>query len=321
MTEGLNVCVGIDAGSYESKLAYADELNTRIIAVLAGLDMNALREEAEGFFGEPVFSCVAAVPENFTRVERDNLKLRAGACGFDKIEIIPEHEAMILALGECGRTLVYDLGYSGCRIFALDAERLVDSEILNEVCGREFERKFGEYLAERFGVEAVDVNDVRRIMHTLSVEESAMWREGRIFREELDRVEHFAVKRTARVLTRMARVLGPERVVLTGGNVKSPNVWRVIEETLMVKPEYRGNVVAEGAANRAREVQKVSVKAERADNSEKIRELRGEIIGLEDMLTRRQKDRIYGMFRQAEGLNDAGIIALMEDMIRDIRNA
>ena len=318
---GLNVCVGIDAGSFESKLAYSDELSTRIIAVLEGLDMNALREEAEGFFDEPVFLCVAAVPENFTRIERDNLKIRATACGFNKTEIIPEHEAIILALGECGRTLIYDLGYSGCRIFMIDGENLIDSAIVDDVCGREFERKFGEYLAERCCVEAVDTNDIRRIRHTLSSEEPAVWREVKIFRDELDRLEHFAVKRSARVLARMERVYVPERVILTGGNVKSPSVWRVIEATLRAKPEYRGNIVAEGAASMARTLQKGSVKAERADNSAGIRKLRGEIIGLEEILTRRQKDRIYAMFRQAEGINDAGIISLMENLIRDIRNA
>ena len=318
---GLNVCVGIDAGSYASKLAYADELSTRIIAELEGLDLNALREEAEGFFDEPVFSCVVAVPEDFTRVQRDNLKIRAGACGFDKIEIIPEHEALILALGENGRTLVYDLGYSGCRIFMIEGGILIESEIISDVCGQEFEGKFGEYLSERFGVEAMDVNDVRRIRHRLSEEKSAEWRERRIFREELERLEHFAVKRTARVLARIERVCKPERVILTGGNVKSPAVWRVIEEALSVKPEYRGNIAAEGAASRARTLQKGSVKAERADNSVRIRELRGEIIGLEEILTRRQKDRVYAMFRQAEGINDSGIISLMENLIRDIRNA
>ena len=45
------------------------------------------------------------------------------------------------------------------------------------------------------------------------------------------------------------------------------------------------------------------------------------MIGLEEKLTRRQKDRVYAMFRQAEGINDTGIIALMENLIRDIRNA
>lgn len=315
------MCAGIDAGSSESKLAYADELGTRIIARLEGFDLSSLREEAEAFFDEPVFSCVVAVSENFTRVQRDNIKIRAGACGFDNIEIISEHEAIILSLGDSGKTLVYDLGASGCRMFMIDGEELVESEIIDDVCGREFDRKFGEYLAERFRVESVNAMDIARIRDALSEEVSCEWRETRIFREELERIIHFPVKRTARVLSRLERVHNPSRIILTGGGIKIPCVWNVLAESVRVKPEYRGNLIAEGAAFRAKVLRKGSRQTKKEDTSARIRELRGGIIGLEEKLTRRQKDRVYAMFRQAEGISDAGVIALMENLIRDIRNA
>ncbi len=56
------------------------------------------------------------------------------------------------------------------------------------------------------------------------------------------------------------------------------------------------------------------------DTGAKLRELRAGMLELEDKLTRRQKDRVYSLFRQAEGINDAGIITLMEGLICDIKN-
>ena len=309
--DSLNVCAGIDAGSYESKLAYSDELSTRIIARLPGFDMNALREEAEAFFEEPVFSCVTAV--------HGGRRITAGASGFNEVEVLTASEALGFVLP--GRTLVYDLGASGCRMFMLDDGELAESETADDVCGNEFDRRFADYLAERFRAETVDVSEARRIKHELSDREGTTWHEVRILREELERLIHFPVKRTARILQRMAKVHRPDSVIVTGGSVKIPCVMKVLADVLGSVPEYRGNVIAEGASFRARELQKGGRRKQKTDTSSRIRELRAGIIGLEDKLTRKQKDRLYAMFRQAEGINDAGIIALMEKLIREIRSA
>ncbi|MBQ9434289.1 MAG: hypothetical protein IJU26_08750 [Synergistaceae bacterium] len=45
------------------------------------------------------------------------------------------------------------------------------------------------------------------------------------------------------------------------------------------------------------------------------------MLAIEDRLTCRQKDRVYALFRQAEGIHDSGIISLMENLIREIKNA
>lgn len=309
--DSLNVCAGIDAGSYESKLAYSDSLSTRIIARLPGFDMNALREEAEAFFDEPVFSCVVAL--------HGGRRVSAGASGFNDVETITASEALCLVVK--GKALVYDLGASGCRMFMLADGALIESDAVDDVSGNEFDRRFAEYLAERFRVEAVDVSEARRIKHELSEREGTTWHEVRILREELERLIHFPVKRTARILHRMAKVHSPDTVIVTGGSVKIPCVMRTLAEVLGFLPEYRGNVIAEGAAFRAREQQKGGRQTQKADTSSRLRELRAGVISLEDKLTRRQKDRLYAMFRQAEGINDAGIIALMEKLIREIRSA
>ena len=47
-------------------------------------------------------------------------------------------------------------------------------------------------------------------------------------------------------------------VILSGWSVKIPEVRHVVAEVLGMTPEYRGNLIAEGAAAKARELQKDS---------------------------------------------------------------
>ena len=307
----LSVCVGIDAGRCESKLAYSDELSTRIIARLDGFDLTALREEAEEFFDEPLFSCVVA----------SDGRVRTEGTGFSDVHVITQSEAVILGLGRDDRCAIYDLGESACRMYVIDGGKVIDSERIDDVCGKVIDENFADYLSERYSFGVSDVlYESRRIKHALTENKITSWREREIYRYELERVIHFPVKRTARVLQRLVRMHKPEGVILTGGSVKIPEVRRVIADVLGIMPEYRGNLVAEGAAARARELQRDNVRAKRPDNAARLRELRAGMLELEERLTRRQKDRVYAMFRQAEGINDAGIIALMENMLREIRS-
>lgn len=314
--DGLNVCVGIDAGSYESKLAYSDELSTRIIARVSGFDLNALREEAEGFFDEPIFSCVCVAAVN-TRVKTEGT-------GFTNIEEITPSEAIIFALEDESRKIVYDFGESSSRIYVIDAHEVLDKVIIEDVCGKIIDKNFADYLSERYSLNAKEANilsEARRIKHVLSIESYAIWREVKIYRDELERIIHFPVKRAARTINKLMRIHKPEKIILTGGSIKIPEVWHVISSVLGTTPEYRGNIIAEGTAAKAREVQRSTRKNKKPDTGAKIRELRAGMLELEERLTRRQKDRVYAMFRQAEGINDAGIIALMENLLREIRNA
>ena len=311
----LSVCVGIDAGSCESKLAYSDGLGTRIIARLEGFDLTALREEAEAFCEEPVFSCVVAADSG----------IRTDGTGFTDVCGIPQSEAVILGLGRDDRNIVCDLGASACKIYVVDGHEVIESENITDFCGKSIDRDFEEYIAERFRLNPKDPNipiEARRIKHSLTENESAVWREVRIFRDELDRLIHFPAKRTARVIQRLCRVHKPEGLILTGGSVKIPEVVRVFSEVAGMTPEYRGNLIAEGAAAKAREIQKVSARklTDTSGTAARLRDLRADVLAIEDRLTRRQKDRVYALFRQAEGIHDEGVIALMENLIREIQN-
>ena len=311
----LSVCVGIDAGSCESKLAYSDGLGTRIIARLESFDLTALREEAEAFCEEPVFSCVVAADSG----------IRTDETGFTDVCGIPQSEAVILGLGRDDRNIVCDLGASACRIYVVDGHEVIESENITDFCGNNIDYDFEEYIAERFRLNPKDPNiavETRRIKHSLTENDSAVWREVRIFRDELERLIHFPAKRTARVIQRLCRVHKPEGLILTGGSVKIPEVVRVFSEVAGMTPEYRGNLIAEGAAAKAREIQKVSARklTAKTDTAARLKELRADVLAIEDRLTRRQKDRVYALFRQAEGIHDEGVIALMENLIREIQN-
>lgn len=313
---GLSVCVGLDAGKYESKLAYSDGLSTRVIAALSGFDPNALREEAEAFFDEPVFSCVVA---NSGRTE--DLRRRALSCGFTEAEIIPAHEAVSLAIGHEVRALVWDLGEAAGRMYVLDCGHLVESVIAHDVCGGAFDSVLGEYLRNRYGLSEMDTREARRIKHELSEHNYCVWRELRVYREEFERLIYFPLRRSAHVLNRLRRVHRPSRIIMTGGGSKIPIAVKVAGEVLGVNPEVQEDVIARGASLRARELQRTRGQVSGTNTAQRLKELRSGLFELEDRLTRRQKDRLYAMFRQAEGINDAGIISLMENLIREIRNA
>ena len=313
MMADLNVCVGIDAGNYESKLAYSDGLGTRIIARLDGFDLNNLREESEVFFDEPVFSCVVAVPENIKINDYES-------SGFTNIKIISHQEALIYALDNDSKTVIYDFGDSAIRIYMIDNRKLIDNEIINDMSGKIIDIRFSEYLSERFKLDAE--HEANRIKHELSEKEITLWHEIKIYREELERLIHFRVKTSARILERFCRIYHPEKIILTGGSIKIPEIFRVISELIDIKPEYRGNIIAEGASFKAKEIQKTSINEKNSVNIiARIREIKSGMIEIEDKLTRKQKDKLYSLFRQAEGMNDPGIILLMENLIREIKNA
>ena len=171
---GLNV-YAIDAGTDTSKLGYSDNLSTRIIARLDGFDPLSLREEAEIFCDEPVFSCVAAVNPG---THHENIRAKILASGFTEAEIIPAHEALITALNYPGKVLVYDFGASGSRLVVLEGHEVLESVIIPDVCGSGFDKAFAEYLAERRLLRSVNeavIREARRIKHVLSEDEVLKW--------------------------------------------------------------------------------------------------------------------------------------------------
>ncbi len=314
---GLNVCAGIDAGSSCSKLAYSDNLGTRVLARTDGLDFLTLREEAEIFFDEPVYSCVVAVNDEMKKRQREAVRLKAVNAGFRDVDIIGRNEAVILGLSDDRRILVCDFGASGCNFSVVEGgEVLEDCGV--DVGGDMFDKVFAEYLRERRLLKKVDaeiLSEAKRIKHILSEDKSRLWHNMTIYREDLTRLIYFPVKRAAHTLHRLKRVWKPERVILTGGCAKIPLVREFFTGTEIVD-----DVIVRGASLKGLMLSKQEARKNIADTVSRIRALRAEILGIEEGLTRQQKDRLYILFRQAEGINDSGIITLMENLIREIKN-
>lgn len=320
-----NICVGIDAGTKTSKLGYSDNISTRIIAMPEGFDINALREEAEIFFDEPVFSCVIAIPENYSRRQREDILFSAKSNGFADIELITAHEAMCIAVHEDGNILVCDMGASKSEFVILNHDEVIASEIIDDVCGDSFDRAFAEYIADLRLIDSADENilrEVMRIKHVLSERESLTWHERTITRDDLERLIYFPVKRLTHTADKFVRVHKPVRIIMTGGSCNIPLVRKIFAGISPdIQPEYDMNLIIRGASEKAHSLSKENRHNARTDISSRIQELRAGIIELEDILTRSQKDRLYAMFRQSEGMNDSGSITLMENLIREIKNA
>ncbi len=321
----LNVCVGIDAGSSSSKLAFSDDKGTRLIGSTGGFDALTLREAAEVFFDEPVFSCVIAVPENFTRRQRDDVNAASKRAGFRDADIITAYEAMTLALDFPGKVLVYDFGASKSDMVVFESGEVIESVTLDDICGNVFDDVFAGWLSDRFTLDLIDKNILREraesIKITLSESDYVTWREVNIMRGDFERLIHFTVKRAAHTVQRLLRVHHPERFILTGGCANIPEVRSTLAGLTKFSPELRPGLIAEGAALKGRSLTAENSRTQTTNIAARLREIRAGMIEIEDKLTRTQKDRIYMMFRQVEGINDAGIIALMENMIREIREA
>lgn len=310
-TESLSAYVGIDAGSSCSKLGYSDNLSTRVIARLDGFDATALREESEIFFDEPVYSCVIAANPGV------NLRASAELSGFRDIEIITSHEAIITALNYHGRALVYDFGASRSEFVVLNSHEVIECVNVPDVCGNNFDQVFADYLADRRLTDNPDLREAKRIKHVLSTEENIMWHGINIFREDFTRLVRFSIKRAVHVADRLSRVHKPERFILSGGGVNIPEVINAFAD---MTPEIAPDLIVTGSSQIARTLSRDARKNTKpADTAPRLRELRAGIIELEERLTRAQKDRIYMLFRQAEGSNDAGLIAILQNMIYEIK--
>ena len=321
----LHVYVGIDAGTKTSKLAYSDNISTRIIASPEGFDINALREEAEIFFDEPVFSCVIAIPENFSRRQREDILFSAKSNGFTETEIITCYEAMCLAVPEDEKILVCDMGATKTEFVVLNRDEVIANEFIDDVCGDSFDRVLAEYIADLRLIDSVDANILReamRIKHVLSEHESLTWHERTITRDDFGRLIYFPVKRLTHSADMLVRVHKPVKIIMTGGSCNVPLVRKIFAGISPdIQPEFDLNLIVRGASLKAFTLSKENRHNARADILSRLQELRAGIIELEDILTRSQEDRLYSMFRQAEGMKDSGSITLIENLIREIKNA
>ncbi|MBR1486624.1 MAG: Hsp70 family protein, partial [Synergistaceae bacterium] len=318
-----SVSAGLDVGSHTSKIA-SDE---KIIAALPLCDFLKLREEAEIYFDEPVFSCVIAVSKSLSNRDKEVLIFDAKKSGFKHIELISHYDAILNSLdeNENSKILVLDLGASKSEVIFFDNQKLIDSEIIEDVCGNEFDKIFSRWLSERFSLNLIKEKELlaqaENFKLELSLKEKIIYRDVEIFREDFERLIYFSVKKLSHVAERFLSCYSPKRFILTGGCCEIPIVKKIFAE-IFANLEINLNLIAQGAAKKAASLSSNRERAKRFDSTAKFKEIRNEIITLEDMLTRKQKDRLYGFFRQIEAtaVNNPALIKLLENLMSDIKS-
>ncbi|MBQ7578495.1 MAG: Hsp70 family protein [Synergistaceae bacterium] len=311
MTEE-KLSIGIDAGTKYLKAAHSG----RITARLEGFDINALREESEIFLDDIVTACVIAVPENYSKSQRNEIIKIAGRSGFDDVNIIDSNEALIYS--DTGSALICDFGASKFSMSVIDDNEILDSEIISDLSGNIIDKTFSEWLCERLNLNLIDNTKAEQIKISLSENESINWRGIEIFREDLERLIHFQIKRAAHTAKKFFRIYKPERVILTGGMCNIKAVTKIFADELNLTPEINHDLIAKGAAIAASsDGGKIKSKV---DTAQKFKELRGQILIIEELLTRSQKDRLYLLVKQAEGINDAGILEILQNLIQEIKS-
>lgn len=343
---GLNVNVGIDTGSYSSKLA----CDNKIIATIPTgnrastgsrpptPDLLTLREEAEIYVDEPVFSCVIAVSNSLGTGQREELIFKAKKSGFKNVEIISKHEAISNAvdgskrqstgtpLAASDKVLVCDFGASGTEFIFFRNSEVIDSEIIGDVSGFEIDRIFAQWLCERFTLNLIKKEELlelaEKFKKELSHNEALTWRNIEITRENFERLIYFSIKRTSHTLERFIKCFNPERFIMTGGCSEIPLTKKIFSD-LFPNTELIKDLTVLGASARADSLSSARERKQRSDSNAKLREIRGALISLEDLLTRKQKDRLYFLFRQAEGIlpDSPAMIKLLENLINEIKTA
>ena len=319
-TANLNVSVGIDVGSHTLKLVGDD----KIIAAVPGFDLLCLREEAEIYFDEPVFSCVIAASDYSDRRQRE-LKIAAKRAGFKNIEIISSHEAILNNFeNKNEKILACDFGASRSEIIFFNEGQVIDNEIISDVCGNEFDKIFASWLSERFTLNLINEKDLlaqaEKFKQELSLNEKISWRGVDVFREDFERLVHFSIKRASHTVERFINCYSPKKIIMTGGCVEIPALKKIFSD-LSPKIEFNKNLIVLGAAKKANSLSGARERAKRLDSAAKLKEIRNEIITLEDLLTRKQKDRLYGLFRQIEAAASGvpALIKLLENLINEIK--
>ena len=316
--------VGIDIGSHTSKIA-GDE---KIIAALPSGDLLKLREEAEIYFDEPVFSCVIAVPDSFINREKETLSFDAKKSGFKHIELNSHYEAVLNFLDENAddkKILILDLGASKSEFIFIDGRKIIESEAVNDVCGNEFDKIFASWLRERFSLDLINEKDLltqaENFKRELSLKDKIIYRDVEISREDFERLIYFSLKKISHAAERFLSCYSPERFILIGGGSEIPAAKKIFAE-IFPNLEIKPNLIVQGAAKTAASMFSTRERDKRFDNSAKIKEFRNEIMTIEDLLTRKQKDRLYGFFRQieAQAMNNTALIKLLENLINDIKN-
>ncbi len=235
--------------------------------------LEALREDAEVCLKSFVSSCVLTVPACFTLPQREAMIRAANAAGLNA-RIVSEPTAAALAFGRQGRFLVLDFGAGTTDISAVESEggvwQVLESVGTDTVGGYEFDVALAEWLRESLLLDKFDAGDVRwqmllqeaeRIKIALSDCWSIHWTppalggwappELTIYREDMERLMRFSIRRLIHTVRRLWDRYEPEHLLLVGGSSRIPLLQEILEREVAL-PERLSlcaeDAVARGAA-------------------------------------------------------------------------
>ena len=175
-------------------------------------------------------------------------------------------------------------------------------------------------MSAKLAVEIIDgkfMNETEKLKIALSGSEFAEFRNTKIFREDFERLIRFHVRKIFHTLRRLESEYNPQRIIFTGNSCKIPLILRTSGQMLKKNPEYIENLIVNGAAIKTAVTFKNDSKKNDADF--KLRNLRHDLIKLEEILTRSQKDRLYNLFAGAESGNYE-LINILENLMRELKS-
>jgi molecular chaperone DnaK (HSP70) len=237
--------------------------------------LKLLREDAEAYLNEFVYSCVITVPACFDSCRRSSVLHAAMEAGFSgDVRIINEPTAAALSIGSKeGRYLVLDFGAGTADISVVELEsnvwHVLESVGTSDIGGYDFDILLAEWLIERSGLYRIKENtkdidiwylfrsQAEKVKIALSTHERyellpfIAMRENYepilVEREDFNRLIRFHIKRIVNWVKMLWESYNPQRLLLVGGSSKIPLLKQMLEQEV-ASPEYFGYCMDEGVA-------------------------------------------------------------------------
>lgn len=228
--------------------------------------LRLLREDAEAYLKQFVYSCVLAVPASFSFSERGALVSVARQAGFEKIRVVNEPTAAALFIGGDGRFLVIDFGAGTLDLSVVEGEggvfQVVESQGRRDIGGGDLDRRLAEFLCRQIGLplssakdprgalilaeaEAIKIamSDVRHVTWQVPAGLLMGGRTLEVSRKDFESMILPTVEEVVRMVERLWREYDPQRLLVVGGSGRIPLLRELLArriqepERLRVCPE------------------------------------------------------------------------------------
>ena len=316
--------------------------------------LRALREDADVYLGRFVSSCVLAVPECFSPLQREAMIQAAETAGITNVRVVSEPVAAAFAFGREGRFLILDFGAGVADISVVESNgsawQILESLDGAKIGGCDFDLALAEWLQERLRLDRMSEDDPR--WRTLILEAEAIkialssclaydWKPPslacrefpvlRIEREELERMTRFSLRRLLNLVRRLWDKHQPECLLLVGGSSRIPLLREILEQEI-ARPERLSlgaeesiaigaalYAVAGGELLRTESAPYEKIPGEPLAPGGHMKDLKMRLALIEPSLNPAQKMRLNLMADKLGNLeNDASAVEILERVVKDL---